>query len=127
VADGPQPAATEPGGRGELDIRDRAVQSIVVAAALTSPDVHRHRSGPGRLPGRVLPRATVEVAGERVCADVEIAVGWGRPLGAVAAATGRHVRDALEGVSGLAVDRVTVHVGAVIPPGDATTQGRELL
>lgn len=126
VADLAASAPPDSGDAGRLEIRERAVQSIVVAAALTSPDVYRHRSGPGKLAGRALPRATVAVAGERVCADVEIAVGWGRPLSDVAAATRAHVRDALESVSGLAVDRVTVHVGAVVPPGDPT-YGRGLL
>ena len=106
----------DPADRGVLDVRDRAVASIVVAATLQSPGVHRHRTGLGRLAGRELPRVDVDVAGDHVRAHVDIAVEWGRPLGSVTAATRREVRDALAVHSGLTVDRVTVHVASVIPP-----------
>jgi uncharacterized alkaline shock family protein YloU len=106
----------DPADRGVLEVRDRAVATIVAAATLQSPGVHRHGTGLGRLAGRDLPRVDVDVAGDHVRAHVDIAVEWGRPLGVVAAATMRGVRDALSVQSGLTVDRVTVHVATVIPP-----------
>jgi uncharacterized alkaline shock family protein YloU len=107
---------TDPADRGRLEVRDRAVANIVVAAALQSPGVHRHGGGLGRLAGRDLPRANVDVAGDHVRAAVDIAVEWGRPLAAVAAATSRDIHEALSTQSGLTVDRVTVHVATVISP-----------
>ena len=119
-------ALPDPADRGVLDVRDRAVANIVVAATLQSPGVHRHGTSLGRLAGRDLPRADVDVAGDHVSVHVDIAVEWGRPLGAVAAATRREVHDALTTQSGLSVDRVTVHVATVIAPEHTGTPGRVL-
>lgn len=116
----------DPEGRGALNVRDRAVANIVVAATLRSPGVHRHSTGLGRLAGRDLPRAHVDVAGDHVRADVDIAVRWGLPLREVAATTMREVHDALSLQSGLTVDRVTVHVATVIPPENSGASGRAL-
>lgn len=107
-------SATDPGLRGHLDIKDRAVQNIIVAAALLPDGVLRHSTGLGRLAGRDLPRATVHVAGDHVSADVDVAVEWGRPLRGVAAAVRRKICDALSAHSGLTVDRLDVHVATVI-------------
>jgi uncharacterized alkaline shock family protein YloU len=112
-------AETDPADRGTLDVRERAVQHIVVAATLQTAGVHRHGSGLGKLAGRELPRASVEVAGNHVRAAVDIAVEWGRPLPAVAAEASHQVHDALSAQSGLIVDRVTVHVATVIAPDGA--------
>jgi uncharacterized alkaline shock family protein YloU len=119
-------ALPEPADRGVLDVRDRAVANIVVAATLQSPGVHRHGTSLGRLAGRDFPRADVDVAGDHVRVHVDIAVEWGRPLGLVAAAARREVCDALATQSGLSVDRVTVHVATVIPPEQTATSGRVL-
>jgi len=116
----------DPADRGVLEVRDRAVANIVVAATLQSPGVHRHGTSLGRLAGRDLPRADVDVAGDHVRVHVDIAVEWGRPLGLVAAAARREVCDALAAQSGLSVDRVTVHVATVIPPEQTGTSGRVL-
>lgn len=106
----------DPGERGRLTVRNRAVERITEAAALHAPGVHRHGSGLGRLAGRELPRIDVDVAGDRVRADVEVAVEWGRPLADTAAAVRREIADALTHHGGLVVDGVRVHVAAVIPP-----------
>jgi uncharacterized alkaline shock family protein YloU len=119
-------ALADPADRGGLDVRDRAVQNIVVAAALQAPGVHRHGGGLGRLAGRDLPRASVDVAGNHVRAAVDIAVQWGCSLAVAAAATQRAVHDALSMQSGLAVDGVTVHVATVIPPEQSGVPGRAL-
>jgi uncharacterized alkaline shock family protein YloU len=117
-------ALADPAERGKLDVRDRAVQNIVVAATLQSPGVHRHGSSLGRLAGRDLPRASVDVAGDHVRADVDIAVEWGKPLSAVAEATRREIHDALSAQSGLTVDRIAVHIATVISPEESGTSGR---
>jgi uncharacterized alkaline shock family protein YloU len=116
VADGA--ATVAPDDRGRLVIRQRAIERITVAAALGTPGVSRHGGGLGRLAGRELPRVDVDVAGDHVRADVEVAVEWGHPLAATAIAVRRDVRRALSDHSGLVVDGVNVHVAAVVPPPD---------
>lgn len=106
-------------------MRDRAVQNIVAAAALIPDGVLRHRTGLGRLAGCDLPKASVSVAGNHVCADIDIAVEWGRPLGPVAAAVSREVRGALSASSGLTVDRIVVHV-AEVTGADHESSGRRV-
>jgi uncharacterized alkaline shock family protein YloU len=114
------------GARGTLTIRQRAVARIALAACLEAPGVRRHGSGLGKIAGRELPRAEVDVAGDRVRASVDVAVEWGRSLSAVAADVGRGVGDALASHSGLTVDGVTVHVAAIIPPGTGHDATRKL-
>lgn len=116
---------SDPADRGRLTIRHRAVERITAAAALTTPGVHRHGSGLGRLAGRELPRVDVDLAGDHVRADVEVAVAWGRPLAATASAVRRDVTDALRAQGGLTVDDVTVHIASVIAPTDDSS-GRSL-
>lgn len=108
-----------PDDRGRLTIRDRAVERISVAATLDTPGVVRHGGGLGRLAGRDLPRVHVDVAGDHVRADVEVAVAWGHSLASTALAVRRDVTRALADHSGLVVDGVNVHVAAVVPPGDS--------
>lgn len=115
----------DPDDRGRLTIRHRAVERITMAAALNTPGVHRHGGGLGRLAGRDLPRVDVDVAGDRVRADVEVAVEWGRPLAATATAVRRDVTRALSDHSGLTVDSVRVHIAAVIPPDTTSTRSLE--
>ncbi|MCP9271717.1 Asp23/Gls24 family envelope stress response protein [Mycolicibacterium arenosum] len=115
----------DPAERGRLTIRHRAVEHITVAAALNTPGVRRHGSGLGRLAGRELPRVDVDVAGDRVRADVEVAVEWGRSLAATATAVRRDVTRALSDHSGLTVDGVRVHIAAVIPPDTTSTRSLE--
>ncbi|GAA1665364.1 hypothetical protein MMUR_02190 [Mycolicibacterium murale] len=112
----PAPMLVEPEARGRLTIRDRAVQSIAMAAALAADGVHRHGNGLTRVTGRELPRVDTVVAGDHVRADVDIAVEWGRGLLETAAAVRNDVTAALETHSGLVVDGVTVHVAAIIAP-----------
>lgn len=114
-----------PEDRGNLTIRHRAVERITVAAALETPGVHRHGSGLGRIAGRDLPRVDVDVAGDHVRADVEIAVEWGRSLAATAIAVRRDVTRALSEHSGLTVDGVKVHIAAIIPPDTSSTRSLE--
>lgn len=114
----------DPADRGRLTIRHRAVERITEAAALNTPGVHRHGSGLGRLAGRDLPRVDVDVAGDHVRADVEVAVEWGRPLAATAIAVRRDVTRALSDHSGLTVDHVTVHIATVISPNEIAAQRR---
>lgn len=116
----------DPEHRGHLTVRHRAVERVAVAAALDADGVHRYGRGLTKWTGRELPRADVAVAGDHVRATVDIAVEWGRPLAATAAATAGHITHALGTMSGLTVDGVEIHVAAVIPPGDNPATRRSL-
>lgn len=116
----------EPSDRGDLIIRDRAVEHVVTAAALGADGVRRHGTGLARLAGRDLPRATVSVAGDRVLAEVEIAVEWGRSLHAVTASVQHDVTAALSNDCGLRVDAVSVHVAEIVEPVNNSSARRNL-
>lgn len=101
-------AATDPGERGSLDVRDRVVQRMAVHAALATPGVQKYSAGLGKLTGRELPRARVDVSGAHVRAHLTIAVSWPLPLAEVAAAVQRNVARTLGDSAGLQVDGVDV-------------------
>lgn len=117
VADTGTPASSgttdDPGQRGSLIVRDRVVVSIATHAALEVPGVSRHASGLDRVTGRDLPRVQVHVRGDRVRAELDIAVEWPRPLAEVAAAVRSRVMDRLDALSGLRVDAVDVRVPTI--------------
>lgn len=106
----PDAVVTDPGERGSLHLRDRAVERIVEAAALEVDGVLRHAETLDRVTGRQLPRIEVVVAGRRVRASVEVATRWPTPLADLTARTRENVTGALERLAGLTVDAVDVHV-----------------
>ncbi|MDA2892532.1 Asp23/Gls24 family envelope stress response protein [Mycolicibacterium sp. BiH015] len=106
----------DPGTRGSLTIRDKAVEAVACATALEVDGVVRSSHGIGRLALRELPRVDVVVAGDHVRASLEVAVAWGRPLSATAAEVRRRVGRGLSELSGLVVDGVDVHVRSVVAP-----------
>lgn len=109
----------DPGERGRLTVRDRAVEHIAVTAALGTAGVVRHRRGLDKLTGRDLPRAEVVVAGNHARATVEVAVVWGQSLSAAGTDVREKVTEALTDLSGFVVDRVDVVVVAVAPQPDS--------
>jgi uncharacterized alkaline shock family protein YloU len=102
--------------RGQLTVRDRAVERIAYAAALEAAGVERSSHGLAKLAGRELPRVDVVVSGDRVRASVDIAAQWGRPLAETAAEVRDRVTRGLRDLGGLTVDGVTVHVRDVVSP-----------
>ncbi|OAN33794.1 Asp23/Gls24 family envelope stress response protein [Mycolicibacterium iranicum] len=106
----------DPGARGSLTIRDKAVQAVACATALEVDGVIRSSHGIGKLALRELPRVDVVVAGDHVRASLEVAVAWGRPLSETTAEVRRRVGLGLSELSGLVVDGVDVHVRSVVAP-----------
>ncbi|KKF01862.1 Asp23/Gls24 family envelope stress response protein [Mycolicibacterium obuense] len=109
-------AVTDPGDRGSLQVRDRAIEHLVEAAVLTTPGVRRHGRALSNLVGHDLPRVDAVVAGDHVRTAVQVAAEWGRPLAALSADARGRITTALRDHAGLAVDGVTVHVAAIVPP-----------
>ncbi|BBY49920.1 hypothetical protein MARA_33880 [Mycolicibacterium arabiense] len=116
--------ADDAGERGSLTVRDRAVERLVIAAALDCDGVDRRSTGVDRITGRELPRADVVVSGDHVRAAVAVAVEWRRPLAETSSAVAQSVTHALATMSGLVVDGVDVHVATVLPPGAGTPKRR---
>ena len=107
---------TDPGDRGSLQVRGRAIEHLVEAAVLTTPGVRRHGKALSGLIGHDLPRVDAVVAGDHVRTAVEVAAEWGRPLATLSADARGRITTALRDHAGLAVGGVTVHVAAVLPP-----------
>lgn len=81
-------------------------------AAREIDDVTQH--GSGWVPGRSLPRASTEIAGDHARIGVEIAIAWPTPLAEVAARTRDHVQARVTTLTGIDVVAVDVTVAEVV-------------
>ncbi|KRE27884.1 hypothetical protein ASG82_16170 [Mycobacterium sp. Soil538] len=124
VLDAAAPAA-DPGDRGSLQVRGRAIEHLVEAAVLTTPGVRRHGKALSGLIGHDLPRVEAVVAGDHVRTEVEIAAEWGRPLAALSADARSRITTALRDHAGLVVDGIALHVAAIVTP-EGRANGRTL-
>ncbi|MGB3480634.1 MAG: Asp23/Gls24 family envelope stress response protein [Mycobacterium sp.] len=113
---------TDVAERGVTIVQDRAAQRVAVRAALDTAHVQRYSSGLDKITGHALPHAQLNIAANRVSAEVKIAVEWPAPAAQVARAVQRNVAHALTDLAGLEVNRVDVTVTHVNPP--ATTHSR---
>lgn len=107
----------DPGWRGSLLIKDRAVQRIAEAAALAVTGVAPAEKSTNALNsalGRAYPRVDCDVAGGRVRAELEIVGVWPTPAPLLAGQVRDAVTDQLERLAGLTVDAVDVNVAKVI-------------
>jgi uncharacterized alkaline shock family protein YloU len=96
-------------------VAERAVQRLVVKAALDTPDVQRHSRGLSKIAGHSLPQAQLDIAANRVHVHLDIAVMWPVPVIDVARAVQRnvvHVLRSLGGFDEVAVDIAIVHLSA---------------
>jgi uncharacterized alkaline shock family protein YloU len=110
-------AADDPGERGSLIIRDRAVQRIAEAAALQVHGVvpaAQTTSTIAAALGRAYPRVDCAVAGGRVRAEVHIVGLWPTPAAQLGAQVRDAVTDQLGSMAGLCVDAVDVTVAKVV-------------
>jgi len=109
--------AADPGERGNLIIKDRAVQRIAEAAALSVSGVVPAAQSTNTLNaalGRAYPRVDCEVAGGRVRAEVEIVGLWPTPAPQLGARVRQTVTDQLQRLAGLRVDAVDVTIAKMI-------------
>ena len=110
-------AREDPGKRGSLVIKDRAVQRIAEAAALQVPGVvpaAQSTSTLGAALGRAYPRVDCDVAGGRVRAEVEIVGRWPTPAAQLGAQVRDAVTDQLQQLAGLRVDAVDVTIIKIV-------------
>jgi uncharacterized alkaline shock family protein YloU len=111
------PGLDDPGWRGSLVIKDRAVQRIAEAAALGVTGVvpaDKSTNAVNTALGRAYPRVDCDVAGGRVRAELEIVGVWPTPAPLLAGQVRDTVTDQLERLAGLTVDAVDVTVAKII-------------
>ena len=122
------PAATpgslaDPGDRGSLEIKHKAVERLAVLAARGTDSVTDRQPGLHLLGGRDLPKADVTITGERVRAKVSVGVTWPSPLAKVAANVRAAVARDLSELGIYTVDRVDVTFEC-IPAEPTSEEGR---
>ncbi|WP_179272816.1 MULTISPECIES: Asp23/Gls24 family envelope stress response protein [unclassified Rhodococcus (in: high G+C Gram-positive bacteria)] len=113
-------AAVDPGERGSLEIKHKAVERLAVLAARSTDAVAGPQPGLRVLSGRDLPKADVTISGSRVRAQVAVAVTWPSPLAKVAADVRAAVARDLSELGIYTVDRVDVTVQCV--PAETTRE-----
>lgn len=111
-------AAAEVAHRGQLELRERAVEKLVAAAAAEVDDVAGPVSrvlgqqlGSADLDGR--PSADVTIAGDLVTASVSLSVRWPASVPDVADAVRHRVSERLSALADLRVGHVDVVVTAL--------------
>lgn len=113
----PSQELDDPGRRGSLQIKDRAVQRIAEAAALSVAGVapaDKSTNAVNNALGRGYPRVDCDVAGGRVRAELEIVGVWPTSAPLLAGQVRDTVTDQLERLAGLTVDAVDVTIAKVI-------------
>jgi uncharacterized alkaline shock family protein YloU len=113
----PSPELDDPGWRGRLLIKDRAVQRIAEAAALSVTGVapaDKSTNAVNAALGRAYPRVDCDVAGGRVRAELEIVGVWPTSAPLLAGQVRDTVTDQLERLAGLTVDAVDVTIAKIV-------------
>ncbi|MET4049730.1 hypothetical protein BJD99_13640 [Rhodococcus sp. 1163] len=105
-------ATADTGGRGTLVIKERAIERVAVAAALTVPAVVRSVGGISRLTGRDLPRADASVGEYSVSINLYVSLTWPCRIADVSEAVYTEVARALDNIVGLPLYRLNVMVAA---------------
>ncbi|MGC0365341.1 putative alkaline shock family protein YloU [Rhodococcus sp. 27YEA15] len=116
---------TDPGTRGTLVVKDRAMTKIATTAALQVPGVIRQSGGLTRLTGRELPRADVVIGKDAVAINLFLAVTW--PC-SVVDLTGRvrtEVGRSVETLTGLPLHEMNIMIAAADGSDPAYLAGTE--
>jgi uncharacterized alkaline shock family protein YloU len=107
----------DPGRRGSLLIKDRAVQRIAEAAALSVSGVapaDKSTNAVSAALGRAYPQVDCDVAGGRVRVELQIVGVWPTPSPLLAGQVRDAVTHALERLAALTVDAVDVTIAKII-------------
>jgi uncharacterized alkaline shock family protein YloU len=96
--------------RGTLIVAERAVQRLVLKAALDTPGVQRHSRGLSKLATQSLPHAQLDIMGNRVHVRLNIAIAWPTPIVDVSRAVQRNVADSLRTLAGFDITVVDISV-----------------
>lgn len=118
---GPDPASDEPGARGSLIIKDRALAKIATTAALHVPGVVAQRGGLTRLTGRDLPRADVSSGADSVAINLYLGVRWPCDVAELTRRVHGEVGNRVATLAGLPLHQLGVFVAGT----DGTDTGTE--
>jgi uncharacterized alkaline shock family protein YloU len=111
----------DPGERGELIIRSRAVSRVAEHAVLDVPGVVRSSSSRlGPITRRELPRAVVDMTTAHPNVRVDVALAWPSPVAALCRAMRGRVNDEVARMVGRQPSRVDISVTALIADGSTT-------
>ncbi|MDH6279072.1 DUF6286 domain-containing Asp23/Gls24 family envelope stress response protein [Prescottella agglutinans] len=111
----------EPGSRGRLIIKDRAIEKIATTAALQVPGVVQQGGGLTRFTGRDLPRADVSTGARSVAVSLYLGVRWPCDVAELTRRVHREVGDQVENLTGMPLHQLGVLVAGTdcVAPGDA--------
>ncbi|MFG1876040.1 Asp23/Gls24 family envelope stress response protein [Sphaerisporangium sp. NPDC049003] len=137
VHTGPQRGSAElDSERGRTTIADAVVAKIAGMAAREISGVYALGAGMSRALGAVRERLTggtggasqgvsVEVGERQTAIDLDVIVEYGVSIPDLAAGVRRNVIDAVEGMCGLEVTEVNIHVDDLHLPGDEAAEPQE--
>ncbi|WP_433606698.1 DUF6286 domain-containing protein [Prescottella agglutinans] len=110
----------EPGSRGRLIIKDRAIEKIATTAALQVPGVVQQGGGLTRFTGRDLPRADVSTGARSVAVSLYLGVRWPCDVAELTRRVHREVGDQVENLTGMPLHQLGVLVAGTdcAAPGD---------
>jgi uncharacterized alkaline shock family protein YloU len=113
AAGAPAPRS-DPGSRGELVIRGRAVSRIVERAVLDVPGVLRSSSRIGPITRRELPRAVVDMTTPHPNILVDVALTWPSPVAGVCREIRAQIEQSVTRMVGRSPSRVDIAVTELI-------------
>ncbi len=111
----PGGGSDDPGNRGSLVIKDRALNRIATTAALAVPGVVRHGQALTSVGVRELPCALAMTKAGEITVLVQIAVDWPCVLTEVARAVQITVAAHLSQLTGMTIARVDVSITRALP------------
>ncbi|RDI33903.1 putative alkaline shock family protein YloU [Rhodococcus sp. AG1013] len=116
-----QTAIDEPGSRGSLVIKDRAIAKIATTAALQVPGVVSQGGGLTRFTGRELPRADVSTGTRSVAVNLYLGVHWPCDVAELTRRVHHEVGEQVENLTGMPLHQLGVLVAGTGPdtPGDS--------
>ncbi|MBW0294335.1 hypothetical protein ATN37_11580 [Rhodococcus sp. MH15] len=119
-------AADDPGLRGSLVIKDRAMAKIATAAAVNVPGVVRQSGGLTRLTGRDLPRADISMGSDAVAINLFLAVSWPCSVTELTGRVRTEVGRSVESLTGLPLHDMNVMIAATEGSDDSCVSGVEI-
>ncbi|QNG19714.1 Asp23/Gls24 family envelope stress response protein [Rhodococcus triatomae] len=102
--------ADDPGLRGRLVIKEKAITKIVTTAATQVPGIGKPQGGFSRLTGRHLPRADVSVGTDAIAINLYVAVTWPSRVDRVSRRLHHDVSDRVQELTGLPVHELNIVV-----------------
>ncbi|MDV8070341.1 DUF6286 domain-containing protein [Rhodococcus sp. IEGM 1366] len=120
---GPVEPEVDPGLRGVLVIKDRAMSKIATAAAITVPGVVRQTGGLSKLTGRELPRADIAMGSDAVSVNLFLAVNWPCSVVELTGRVHNEVATSVESLTGYPLHEMNVLIAATTVPEEGAVPG----